>query len=214
MLLNRRDIDAFLSRPYRGRWSDLYKAYEIAKDPVPWNEEQDRIVQRHDEWIQEHGEEQEADEVVGEDESARPASRKRASSETSSHTKRARSEPAEAPAESQPEKEHTEEELDPATRKVREWRHRLQRAFLKKDGVIYASDMDAQDAVFTAVEAYNDMTVNQLRLTKIGKVMKRIHQLSEVPRDNDFHFRERAGELMKRWNMLLERASENMEAHS
>ncbi|WFD18587.1 hypothetical protein MCAP1_000791 [Malassezia caprae] len=214
VLLRREEIDAFLARQNRKRWSELYKAYEIAKDPTPWNEEQNRIVQKHEEWVQEHGEEQEADEAVGEDESAHPASRKRAPSETPAPAKRARSEPAEVPAETQPEKEHTEEQLDAATRKVREWRHRLQRAFLSKEGTIYASDMDAQDAIFTTVEAYDEMTVDQLRQTKICKVMKRIHLLPEVPRDDEFHFRERAGELMKRWNALFDRAAEDTETHS
>ena len=111
-------------------------------------------------------------------------------------------------------KEHdASEELDPATRKVREWRHRLQRAFLSKGGVIVARDMDAQDATFKTVEAYTDMTVDQLKSTKIGKVMKRIQQLADIPRDDEFHFRERAGELMKKWSALLDTQTEEDKQH-
>ena len=111
-------------------------------------------------------------------------------------------------------KEHdASEELDPATRKVREWRHRLQRAFLNKGGVIVARDMDAQDATFKTVEAYTDMTVDQLKSTKIGKVMKRIQQLADIPRDDEFHFRERAGELMKKWSALLDTQTEEDKQH-
>ena len=100
-------------------------------------------------------------------------------------------------------KEEAEEELDPQTRKVREWRHKLQRAFLAKDGVIRAEDMDAQDATLKIVEAYDDITPEQLKITKIGKVIKRIHQLPEIPRDDEFHFRERAGALMTKWSAVL-----------
>jgi len=213
--LSREDIDAFLARPSKSRRADLAKAYEIAKDPAAWNEEQDRIVKEHEEDIQEHGEEQESDVAAGEEEDdadERPgAARKRSSPQAAPPSKRTRSEPAETHTELQPDKEHAEE-IDPATRRVREWRHRLQRAFLSKEGVIYASDMDAQDALFKTVEACDDMTVDQLRSTKIGKVMKRIHLLPEVPRDDEFHFRERAGELMKRWSVLLDQAAEDTEA--
>lgn len=218
--LTTEDIDAFLARP-KGKSADLHKAYKIAKDPIAWNEEQNRIVKEHEAWIQEHGEEddEEDDEADDDEEEERSrAPRKRASKQAASRVKRTRTESAaepepetEAPAEPQQDNEHTEEELDPATRKVREWRHKLQRAFLSKGGVIVASEMDAQDATFKMVEAYEDMTVDQLRLTKIGKVMKRIHQLPEVPRDDEFHFRERAGELVKRWTALLDQATEDKE---
>ena len=73
--------------------------------------------------------------------------------------------------------------------------------FLSKTGTISAADMDAQDTTFKTVEAYQDMTVEQLRGSKIGKVMKRIHHLPEIPRDDEFHFRERAGKLMKEWGV-------------
>ncbi|WFD26442.1 hypothetical protein MNAN1_001425 [Malassezia nana] len=224
------DIDAFLARP-KGKSADLHKAYKIAKDPHSWNEEQNRIVREHEKWLQEHGDEEEEEEDEEDDEAdddeeadkddeadKRPtkAQRKRASAPASARTKRSRTDTegasSEAFTEPQPDKEHTEEDLDPATRKVREWRHKLQRAFLSKGGVIVASDMDAQDATFKTVEAYTDMTVDQLRLTKIGKVMKRIHQLPEIPRDDEFHFRERAGELVKQWTALVGQATEDKEA--
>ncbi|WFD22170.1 hypothetical protein MEQU1_000832 [Malassezia equina] len=229
--LTTEDIDAFLARP-KGKSADLHKAYKIAKDPIAWNEEQNRIVKEHEAWIQEHGEddddeeedeedeEDEADDKDDDDEEEERsrAPRKRASTQADSRAKRTRTESTaepepetEAPTEPQPDKEHAEEELDPATRKVREWRHKLQRVFLSKGGVIVASEMDAQDATFKIVEAYEDMTVDQLRLTKIGKVMKRIHQLPEVPRDDEFHFRERAGELVKRWTALLDQATDDKE---
>ena len=194
------DIEAFLTNP-KNKSGALREAYELAKDPHAWNEKQNDIVKEHDAWVEEHGEEDEEDE--DEDRQEAP---KRRTSRAAPRAKRARTdEPAEEPeaAATTAAVREQEEELDPATRKVREWRHKLQRAFLSKAGVIVAEDMDAQDATFKTVEAYQDMTVDQLKATKIGKVMKRIYQLPDIPRDDEFHFRDRAGELMKRWSALI-----------
>ena len=194
------DIEAFLTNP-KNKSGALREAYELAKDPHAWNEKQNDIVKEHDAWVEEHGEEEEEDE--DEDRQEAP---KRRTSRAAPRAKRARTdEPAEEPeaAATTAAVREQEEELDPATRKVREWRHKLQRAFLSKAGVIVAEDMDAQDATFKTVEAYQDMTVDQLKATKIGKVMKRIYQLPDIPRDDEFHFRDRAGELMKRWSALI-----------
>ena len=210
------DIEAFLTNP-KNKSGALREAYELAKDPHAWNEKQNGIVKEHDAWVEEHGEEEdeegEDDEDEEEDEEddedderkAAPATKRRSSRATPT-AKRARTdEPAEEPeaAATTAAVREQDEELDPATRKVREWRHKLQRAFLSKAGVIVAEDMDAQDATFKTVEAYQDMTVDQLKATKIGKVMKRIYQLPDIPRDDEFHFRDRAGELMKRWSALI-----------
>ena len=194
------DIEAFLTNP-KNKSGALREAYELAKDPHAWNEKQNDIVKEHDAWVEEHGEEEE--EAEDEDRQEAP---KRRTSRAAPRAKRARTdEPAEEPeaAATTAAVREQEEELDPATRKVREWRHKLQRAFLSKAGVIVAEDMDAQDATFKTVEAYQDMTVDQLKATKIGKVMKRIYQLPDIPRDDEFHFRDRAGELMKRWSALI-----------
>jgi len=48
------------------------------------------------------------------------------------------------------------------------------------------------------------MTVEQLRASKIGKVMKRIVSLPGViPRDDEFKFRERANALVNKWANVL-----------
>lgn len=63
--------------------------------------------------------------------------------------------------------------------------------------------MEANDAVFKTVEGYS-MTVEQLRLSKIGKVMKRIVTLpGTIPRDEEFHFRKRAEALVNKWSNVL-----------
>ena len=175
-----------------------------AGNPIDLEDDEDIEIEDDDEDEREDEDEDEEDEEDDERKAA-PATKRR-SSRATPRAKRARTdEPAEEPeaAATTAAVREQDEELDPATRKVREWRHKLQRAFLSKAGVIVAEDMDAQDATFKTVEAYQDMTVDQLKATKIGKVMKRIYQLPDIPRDDEFHFRERAGELMKRWSALI-----------
>lgn len=117
--------------------------------------------------------------------------------------KKRKAEPApEAPEE----QEETEPVLDPQTKKVREWRHKLQRAFLPKDGTVREEDMEAQDATLKLVEAYEQVTPEQLRATKIAKVVKRIPQLPSIPLDDKYHFRERAEALLVRWAAILNAA--------
>ena len=96
-----------------------------------------------------------------------------------------------------------EAEMDPETKRVKGWRHTLQRGFLPKDGHINASEMEQHDKTFKQVEAYNEITINQLRSTKIGKVMKRIIQLPSVPQDDVYHFQERAQKLCDRWSEVM-----------
>lgn len=191
------DIDAFLASHKKS--GDLQKAYKLARDPHTWNAEQTAAVREHDAALaaaDDAAESEEADEA----EDDAPKKRKRAAPAAA---RKKRKDSPEPPAAKEEPKEEVEEELDPQTKKVREWRHKLQRAFLAKDGVIRAEDMDAQDATLKIVEAYDDITPEQLKITKIGKVIKRIHQLPEIPRDDEFHFRERAGALMTKWSAVL-----------
>jgi len=60
--------------------------------------------------------------------------------------------------------------------------------------------------LFTTVEGYQNMTVEHLTFTKIGIVMRHIHLLepAQVPRDDEFKFRERAKVLIDKWHGLLD----------
>jgi len=57
---------------------------------------------------------------------------------------------------------------DPEAVKVKDWRHKLQRAFLVK-GVPDASEMDTYDDLFRSIENYTDMKLEYLQFSKIGK---------------------------------------------
>lgn len=199
--LSHEDIDRFLGS--HKKTGDLYKAYKIARDPHEWNAQQTANVRDHDAALA-AAEEEEGEEEEEEEEEEVPKKRKQ--SAQSADRKKQKKAQEVAPKEEEP-REEPEEELDPQTKKVREWRHKLQRAFLSKDGVIREEDMEAQDGTFKIIEAYDDITPEQLKVTKIGKVVKRIHQLPEIPKDDVYHFRERASALMARWSSVLEAAA-------
>lgn len=61
------------------------------------------------------------------------------------------------------------------------------------------------DVLFSTVENFHTMTVAHLQFSKIGKVMRHITLLTpdRVPRDAEFHFRERAKALVERWQLVL-----------
>ena len=63
----------------------------------------------------------------------------------------------------------------------------------------YASSNNPEDLI----EEFDGMTAEHLRTTKIGKVMKRIMQLGDIPREDDFHFKERAEKLCARWGAIM-----------
>lgn len=77
-----------------------------------------------------------------------------------------------------------------------------------------SQDMPACDELFTTVESYENMTIGYLQFSKIGKVMRHIQQSSvdKVPRDADFHFRERAKALVEKWHQILHSNNANGDA--
>ncbi|EKM54777.1 uncharacterized protein PHACADRAFT_258859 [Phanerochaete carnosa HHB-10118-sp] len=93
---------------------------------------------------------------------------------------------------------------DPEAVKVRDWRHKLQKAFLSKSAP-KEEDMPGFDQLFRTVEEYDNMSIQYLTFSKIGKVMRHIHALStdKVPRDDEFKFRERAKTLVDKWHDIL-----------
>ncbi|MCO5588126.1 hypothetical protein L7F22_042081 [Adiantum nelumboides] len=220
-LLGKREIEAFLSDPHK-RAADLKNAYKLAQDPKEWNDEQNDAVREAEE--ADENEDELADEGE-EDEEVQPVKKRKPSTSVPKPpaSKKAKSEPKEkkpsvAPTSSTSNHASSthnhhkdsadvegadEAEMDPETKKVKGWRHTLQRGFLPKDGHINASEMEQHDKTFKQVEAYNEITINQLRSTKIGKVMKRIIQLSSVPQDDVYHFQERAQKLCDRWSEVM-----------
>ncbi|KAH7913286.1 hypothetical protein BJ138DRAFT_969298, partial [Hygrophoropsis aurantiaca] len=97
-------------------------------------------------------------------------------------------------------------EKDPEAQKVREWRHRLQKALLGSKGLPAEDEMPHLDALFTTVEQYDHANIiAYLLFSKIGKVMRHIAALSpdKVPRDDEFQFRTRAKSLVDKWHTII-----------
>jgi len=114
--------------------------------------------------------------------------------------------------------------LDPEARRVMDWRHMLERMLLGrgpiKEEVSFTSslirwfpspsrshkfsqDMYACDEVFRQLEDYDEMSIDYLLFTKIGKVMRHIGQKTEIPCKEQFKFQERAEVLISHWAGLL-----------
>ncbi|PWZ02145.1 hypothetical protein BCV70DRAFT_57851 [Testicularia cyperi] len=225
-LLTTQKIDQFLSSQSRKK-GDLRKAYELARDPMAWNEEQNEIVHNYELSLKEAAEEEEEnqdqlqdeeDEAAEDDEDEAPVKKRKQAPESggrdtadkrkkSKAAEAAKSKPAEKPsskaAANGDDSMAQDEALDPETRKVKDWRMKLQKAFLPKDGVIKAEEMPALDSILKTVEDYQDMTADQLRATKIGKVTKKIMQLADIPRDDEFNFRTRSEALCSKWGAIL-----------
>ncbi|KAJ6528505.1 hypothetical protein B0H19DRAFT_1385181 [Mycena capillaripes] len=97
-------------------------------------------------------------------------------------------------------------ESDPEALKVREWRHKLQKTFLSSNKALpKEEEMPVVNDLFTTVEGYQNMNIEYLTFSKIGKVMRHIHLLepAKVPRDDEFKFRDRAKALVDKWHGIL-----------
>lgn len=223
-LLTPAKIDQWLSNQNRKK-GDLRKAYELARDPVSWNDEQNTVVKNHEIYLQEEAdaEEENEDQLQEEEEDAdaderEAGKRRKRPAETGkvreSATKSKKPKVAEAAKSKSTDKANTsvdangdvtaaDETLDPETRKVKDWRMKLQKAFLPKSEQIREADMPQLDSVFKTVEEFDAITADQLRATKIGKVTKKIMHLPNVPRDDEFHFRARAEKLCVKWGAIM-----------
>ncbi|KAK4685938.1 hypothetical protein P7C73_g4197, partial [Tremellales sp. Uapishka_1] len=91
---------------------------------------------------------------------------------------------------------------DPEAVKVKDWRHKLQRAFLGKT-LPTAAEMDQYDTIFKTIEEYEKMSIEYLQHSKIGKVMKKIATLVEIPRNDEFKITDRAAKLMHDWTSFI-----------
>lgn len=117
-----------------------------------------------------------------------------------------------APPPSKKPKREKEDDVDPAleadveAKKVREWRHRLQKALLGSKGLPPVDEMPALDQLFSTIENYEHPNlILYLSFSKIGKVMRHIAALStdKVPRDDEFKFRTRAKSMVDKWHAIL-----------
>ncbi|GMK56366.1 hypothetical protein CspeluHIS016_0302060 [Cutaneotrichosporon spelunceum] len=225
--LKKHQIQSFLNEGHRKAAGNLREAYETALDPSEWDQVQEEYRRERE------AAEMEADEDVDEleeeeGEEGEPAGKKRKraapapkkESKKAKVTKKAEDKPKpkadkpkskatdkadESKSEGAPAVAGEEEAPDPEAVKVKDWRHKLQRAFLQK-GVPSAAEMDQHDDLFKTIEHYGDMKIEYLQFSKIGKVMKKIAALTNVPRDDELKITSRAEKLMKEWSDFINRA--------
>ncbi|KAJ7806365.1 hypothetical protein B0H13DRAFT_1929638 [Mycena leptocephala] len=96
---------------------------------------------------------------------------------------------------------------DPEAVKVLAWRHKLQKTFLTK-ALSTENEMPAVDTLFTTIERYQNMNIDILTLSRIGKVMRHIHLLepAKVPCDDKYKFRSCAKALVDKWRQIADEA--------
>ncbi|KAJ7664661.1 hypothetical protein DFH06DRAFT_326370 [Mycena polygramma] len=207
---------------------DLMEGYKTALDPDAWEQEQaanpPTAKKRKSQSKKQAGDEDEEESPADETEKA-GKKRKRAPSPAPKATKAKRGgkgKKSKATVESEDEGGEAEREeggankkaktvdgsavspeADPDALKVREWRHKLQKTFLGK-ALPKEEEMPTVDALFATVEGFQNMSIEYLMFSKIGKVMRHIHLLEpgKVPRDDEFKFRDRAKALVDKWHAI------------
>ncbi|CAK9783000.1 unnamed protein product [Cutaneotrichosporon oleaginosum] len=225
--LKKHQIQAFLNEGHRKAAGNLREAYETALDPSDWDQAQEEY-RREREQAEAEAEEDvdELEEEEGEEGEPAGKKRKRAAPAPKKEAKKpkvnkkaeekpkakadkpkskATDKADESKSEGAPAAAGDEESPDPEAVKVKDWRHKLQRAFLQK-GVPTASEMDQYDDLFKTIEKYDDMKIEYLQFSKIGKVMKKIAALTNVPRDDELKITSRAEKLMKEWFEFINRS--------
>ncbi|KDQ06422.1 hypothetical protein BOTBODRAFT_149687 [Botryobasidium botryosum FD-172 SS1] len=111
---------------------------------------------------------------------------------------------------------HTEQEdrpnlnYDPVAQEFLKLRHDLQRTFLSRSAypgsITTLTDLTpANDLLSLAETRAHEITIPYLQYTKIGKVARKISQLpdSDIPGDEKYSFRERAGRLVVYWQGVM-----------
>jgi outer membrane biosynthesis protein TonB len=82
-------------------------------------------------------------------------------------------------------------------------RHKLQRGLLTRDQQPQESEMEQMSEYVTMLENLKDLEVSIIRGTKINKVLKAMLKLESIPREEEFHFKDRSQVLLDKWNKLL-----------
>jgi hypothetical protein len=88
-------------------------------------------------------------------------------------------------------------------------RHKLQRGLLTRDQQPQESEMEQMSEYVTMLENLKDLEVSIIRGTKINKVLKAMLKLESIPREEEFHFKDRSQVLLDKWNKLLTAESTN-----
>ncbi|WVO21213.1 uncharacterized protein IAS62_002520 [Cryptococcus decagattii] len=222
--LSSSDISSFLSQSHRKASGGLREAYQTAQDPTEWDAQQEEIHKQQEEAeanVDELEDEDEGEEVVvkgGKRKREEPKKKKTAAAAAAKKEEEPKSKKAKAAASKAGDKkkmataskaEGDEDPLasNPECVKVKDWRHKLQKAFLG-DSMPAESEMPHWNEVFESVESYDSMTIEALQYSKIGKVMKKIMGLTTIPLNDKYELTKRAGKLMHQWQEFIDTANQ------
>ncbi|EED16099.1 PWWP domain protein [Talaromyces stipitatus ATCC 10500] len=119
--------------------------------------------------------------------------------------------PVEQPVEKveEPPKERTPQ-IDPQEAKANKQkrvlflRHKLQKGFLQRDQAPKEEEMDLMAKFMTELENYGEIEVSIIRKTKIQKVLKAIIKLPSIPKEEEYHFKQRSMDILTGWKNLLD----------
>ncbi|OXC70757.1 hypothetical protein AYX13_00739 [Cryptococcus neoformans] len=216
--LSSSDISAFLSQSHRKASGGLREAYQTAQDPTEWDAQQEEIHKQQEEAeanVDELEDEDEAEVVVkaGKRKRDEPKKKKAAAAkkEEEPKSKKAKAAAASKAGDKKKTVSKTEGDEDPLASnpecvKVKDWRHKLQKAFLG-ESMPAESEMPHWNEVFESIESYDSMTIEALQYSKIGKVMKKIMGLTTIPLNDKYEFTKRAGKLMHQWQEFIDAAN-------
>ncbi|KAF2723217.1 hypothetical protein K431DRAFT_283019 [Polychaeton citri CBS 116435] len=83
-------------------------------------------------------------------------------------------------------------------------RHKLQKCFLARDKAPEEKEMETMAGYFTQLEEYEDLQPAIIRTTKIHKVLKGVIKLASIPKEDEYHFKDRSHVLLNEWNKRME----------
>jgi len=211
-----KDIEAYLSDTSKKN-GKLRKSYEIAKDPSEWEEQIKKGVPAGGEDVDE--EEDEDVDMLDEDGEGKSKKRKRAAAtKKEPAAKKEKKEPAAKKRKTDDKKDSkaakdkkgstsaAEGDASQGEKTAKGWRASLQKAFLTK-GLPTEDKMPEFDQILSAMEKF-EMQAEWLAASKLGKVLKRMSALTDVPRDSEFKITERSGALVEKWKELMAKDGE------
>lgn len=82
-------------------------------------------------------------------------------------------------------------------------RHKLQKGFLSRDQTPKAEDMAQMHDNLGQLEQHPDLETSIIKATKINKVLKGVQKLTDIPREDEFHFKPRCSALLNTWNAAM-----------
>jgi hypothetical protein len=82
-------------------------------------------------------------------------------------------------------------------------RHRLQKGFLSRDQAPKDEDMANMSDHIKQLEAHEDLEAEVIKKTKVHKVLKAIMKLNSIPKEEEYHFKQRSNDLLTKWGGAL-----------